>query len=419
MRTIITYLIFSFVLLFNGIKAKSQTANEGIIAIMPGEAFSTVSDFENKGSGDLINDGELFLYKNFNNDGLTTFTKGESSGITHFVGNTGYQNITGSIPIEWYNVEFKNTQTQTAFYLSNEATVHNQVSFNNGIIDTDTYNGKFVFNENAHHVNTSDLSFVRGKVVKKGVLNFEFPTGHSNFYRPSFHGNSNTHHHFISSYFKENSDTLYSHSQKEEDILTINENEFWVVEKETGDENIVLSLSIDSDTTPALFFENNPDLKMVIVRWDKVAKKWINEGGEVSDPELSNDKTTLITTQVKGYGIFTMALITKLNDIPDAEDLIIYNGISPNGDGINDTFLIKGINQYADNTVEIYNRWGVKVFETHSYNETDNVFRGYSNGRATVNRDSGLPEGTYYYILKYNNGKKSLHKAGYLYLTGR
>ena len=64
----------------------------------------------------------------------------------------------------------------------------------------------------------------------------------------------------------------------------------------------------------------------------------------------------------------------------------MYNSVTPNGDGDNDFFLISGISNYPDNEVQIFNRWGVKVYETKGYNETDNVFKGISEGRITINQ---------------------------------
>jgi gliding motility-associated-like protein len=144
----------------------------------------------------------------------------------------------------------------------------------------------------------------------------------------------------------------------------------------------------------------------------------VSDGGVLSDPITGEAYSNLLTGQVGGYGIFTMAIVKKTN-IP-ASDLVIYNAISPNGDGINDTFNIKGIDQYPDNTIEIYNRWGVKVFEATSYNETDNLFRGYSDGRTTIKKDDKLPTGTYFYTLKYNNNTgQILKREGYLYVNNQ
>ena len=105
--------------------------------------------------------------------------------------------------------------------------------------------------------------------------------------------------------------------------------------------------------------------------------------------------------------------------------IVVHNAFSPNGDGINEKFVIDNINDtncYPDNTVEIYNRWGVLVYSTKGYNNTTNAFDGISDGRSTVSQSSGLPAGTYFYILTYtsfdnNNVIQNNKKVGYLFLT--
>ncbi|SEB07225.1 gliding motility-associated C-terminal domain-containing protein, partial [Flavobacterium gillisiae] len=105
--------------------------------------------------------------------------------------------------------------------------------------------------------------------------------------------------------------------------------------------------------------------------------------------------------------------------------VLVHNAFSPNGDGINEIFTIDSIDDticYPENTVEIYNRWGVLVFETKGYNNSSNAFNGTSRGRTTISQSSGLPTGTYFYILNYTsvdgNGKIQTNtKDGYLYLT--
>ncbi|MGO4868989.1 DUF7507 domain-containing protein, partial [Flavobacterium sp. W21_SRS_FM7] len=103
----------------------------------------------------------------------------------------------------------------------------------------------------------------------------------------------------------------------------------------------------------------------------------------------------------------------------------VHNAFSPNGDGINEEFVIDNINDvtcYPDNTVEIYNRWGVLVYEAKNYDNTNKVFKGFSEGRTTIKQSVGLPVGTYFYILNYISvdGTGNLvtnKKDGYLYLT--
>jgi gliding motility-associated-like protein len=105
--------------------------------------------------------------------------------------------------------------------------------------------------------------------------------------------------------------------------------------------------------------------------------------------------------------------------------ILVHNAFSPNGDNINEKFVIDNIDNitcYPDNTVQIYNRWGVLVYETRNYNNTTNAFDGVSQGRTTIDQAAGLPTGTYFYVLSYtsvdtNGAAHSNSKSGYLFLS--
>ncbi|WP_394757938.1 gliding motility-associated C-terminal domain-containing protein [Flavobacterium sp.] len=100
------------------------------------------------------------------------------------------------------------------------------------------------------------------------------------------------------------------------------------------------------------------------------------------------------------------------------QDLDIYTHMTPNGDGDNDVFFIDGINKYPNNTVEIYNRWGVLVYEVSGYNNNDRSFKGISEGRVTLNQILQLPVGTYFYIVKYTKDSgETKDRSGYLYIN--
>ena len=84
-------------------------------------------------------------------------------------------------------------------------------------------------------------------------------------------------------------------------------------------------------------------------------------------------------------------------------------------------FFIENIDQitcFPKNSVEIYNRWGVLVFKTNQYDNVNRVFRGISEGRATLNESNQLPTGTYYYIIKYTDeNRNEKEEVGYVYLV--
>ncbi|XPI94859.1 gliding motility-associated C-terminal domain-containing protein [Flavobacterium faecale] len=117
--------------------------------------------------------------------------------------------------------------------------------------------------------------------------------------------------------------------------------------------------------------------------------------------------------------------IVEANIVAGCGNIIVHNAFSPNGDGKNEEFIIENIEDilcYPTNTLEIYNRWGILVYETQGYDNVTRVFKGVSEGRTTVGQSSGLPAGTYYYILNYTsidglNNANNNTKDGYLYLA--
>ena len=91
--------------------------------------------------------------------------------------------------------------------------------------------------------------------------------------------------------------------------------------------------------------------------------------------------------------------------------IIVYNGFTPNGDGINDNWVIENIENFPINSVSIFNRWGNKVWSTDNYNNNTNFWDGkHSNG-------STLTSGTYFYVIDIDNGKAI--KKGWVELTGK
>ncbi|WP_432410206.1 DUF7507 domain-containing protein [Rasiella sp. SM2506] len=97
----------------------------------------------------------------------------------------------------------------------------------------------------------------------------------------------------------------------------------------------------------------------------------------------------------------------------------IFNGVTPNNDGINDFFTIIGIENFPNNNLKIFNRWGVKVYDVDGYGQGEKVFSGVSDGRATISKDEQLPTGTYFYILIRVDpvSGELLEDTGYLYLN--
>lgn len=402
-----------FLMILVTLNSFAQTANEGVLYISPDTKFSTEADFNNKPSGGFYNDGEAFIYADFNNAGEVDFY--QETGLTRFVGSD-VQEISGAASSSFYNVFFNNSSTAAPFHLYGGINVYGEADFTKGIVDVDNYNGSFLFEASGLHRNTSDISHVDGFVEKYGDSDFIFPIGDKGYYRFAGVSELPSSNIYSAKYHLENSDPLYSHNARQDIISLIDDKEFWTVEPVTQEEGTLLTLSWREETTPQEIIQAPEQGNIHIVRWDTERSMWIDEGGVVD----VNNKT--VTTAVEKYGVFTLARVKSEHILPC--DIVVYNAVTPNGDGINDYFKIDNSNSdCAENIhVEIFNRWGVKVFETNNYGLNNNYFNGYSNGRLTIDQDQKLPTGTYYYILNYQydmgSGLQYYKKAGYLYLNG-
>ena len=100
-----------------------------------------------------------------------------------------------------------------------------------------------------------------------------------------------------------------------------------------------------------------------------------------------------------------------------AECLTVFREFSPNGDDTNDYLHISCLEreEYQNNSLEIFNRWGNTVYKAKGYNNGDVRFEGISNGRATINIPKQLPVGTYFYVLDLGDGSDL--RKGWLYIN--
>jgi len=105
--------------------------------------------------------------------------------------------------------------------------------------------------------------------------------------------------------------------------------------------------------------------------------------------------------------------VTKPADSPTLanDGIVVHQGVSPNGDGINDFLKIDGIASYPDNRLLIVDRNGATVYQVKGYDNQTAAFDGHSN----INGKMQLP-GTYFYSLDYTVNGQSKHTTGYIIL---
>lgn len=111
-----------------------------------------------------------------------------------------------------------------------------------------------------------------------------------------------------------------------------------------------------------------------------------SNNGFIWDPDSDGDPTNNDT-----------ATVINFNPI----DLFIPDGFSPDGDGKNDVFFIKGLNGRPVK-LTVFNRWGNKIYENGEY---DNAWNAYPNVSNTLGNNKA-PQGTYYYIIEFLDGDK-------------
>jgi gliding motility-associated-like protein len=84
--------------------------------------------------------------------------------------------------------------------------------------------------------------------------------------------------------------------------------------------------------------------------------------------------------------------------------------ITPDGDGFNDFLKIANIENYPNNNVTIFDRWGSVIFAASGYDNGETVWRGQNKNSSIV------PSGTYFYFVEVTYGRQKLKWEGFIEL---
>ncbi|MBT7995505.1 MAG: T9SS type B sorting domain-containing protein, partial [Bacteroidetes bacterium] len=154
-----------------------------------------------------------------------------------------------------------------------------------------------------------------------------------------------------------------------------------------------------------------PDLKVIpmdttislgeeveLQAWGAILYNW-TPSELLDNPELANpiaypiENTVFMVTGENQFGCRKTINVKVF--VNEDYSLDVKNLFSPNGDGVND-YWNTGLSLYNDNEVVVYNRWGVEVFRQQNYADNwDAMYKG-----------EPLPEGAYYYMIKFENSDK-------------
>jgi gliding motility-associated-like protein len=151
-------------------------------------------------------------------------------------------------------------------------------------------------------------------------------------------------------------------------------------------------LAVEVETTPANEGCNGTATAMVSGGTAPYTYVW-NAGlsNEATQTNLCAGEYNVIVRDANGCSNDEAPALLSIKDrtFPCIESSVV---ITPDGDGLNEVFMINCIEELSNNTVQIYNRWGQLVYERDDY---DNTWNG-----VTTNGDE-LPDGPYYYIIEW------------------
>ncbi len=158
-----------------------------------------------------------------------------------------------------------------------------------------------------------------------------------------------------------------------------------------------LTMGPDLTIAPGASTTLNPSVTGNIVTY-----QWKPSTG-LSDPAIKNpvaspSVTTVYTLDIIDDNKCETSGNIKVTVSGGTSKISVPNAFSPNGDGINDTWIITNLSAYPGATVDVYNRYGQLVF--HSENASK-AWDGTYNGKP-------LPMATYYYIIDTKNNEKKL-----------
>ena len=200
---------------------------------------------------------------------------------------------------------------------------------------------------------------------------------------------------------------------------------FWAVADACNNESVFTQAvemrsagETGNESTRMCVTDEPVDLTVFVTNTDQLGGSWESENlelldGSVFDPETAGAGTYEFTYSYTENNCSWRTVIEVVVDrrcistscIESRDDVTITKLLTPNGDGYNDFFevtyemvLERGMECTISIDVEVFNRWGKKVFERENYeNDWNGASPSGSVGASTI-----LPSGTYYYVVTLN-----------------
>lgn len=335
----------------------------------------------------------------------------ENSGLVGFYSFDKALTLSGQSNPIFYDFE---VAVDNQFYVDNTIGVIHNANFISGDIVTSRTASEVNINflNDSFYTGDSPNTKVDGYAAMSNKEEFTFPIGQNERLRPLTIQSIASNEYSKSAYFFEDPSnpstfsTSFDTQQTESTLLSVSENEFWNLKSSIGSK---VTLTWDEQSNVRVLGEFVTDLK--VVGWNILRKEWVNLGSTRIEGDFSNGSITSTEFVPNDYEVLT---IGGNNDILETLGNITLDNyyMTPNGDGINDYLVIEGIENSPNNSLQIFNRYGIMVYSKENYS---NEFDGLSNVNAVISKNTGLSSGIYFYIITLSDLNRK--HQGYLYLT--
>ncbi|MFT5735965.1 MAG: gliding motility-associated-like protein [Maribacter sp.] len=276
----------------------------------------------------------------------------------------------------------------------------------------------FTFLDNpSFYLGEGDGNKIDGYAAITNKQHFIFPIGDDTYLRPLSLSSESTNLFAKCAYFFEDPNTPVSISgnfdtnNKARDVELVSTSEFWRLES-----TVVSTVNVSWNARSSMERLTEDSTTIVLLGWSKLGNRWENLGATSVLGNLEQGFITSNSFLPSDYEMITLGS-SKIPFEPLEREVVSLENyfVSPNGDGINDTFIVPELADSPNNIVAIYDRYGIKVFEKSNYT---NDFSGTANtGDAIINRNQGLPPGIYFYTIFMID--LNLDYQGFLYLTDK
>lgn len=362
-----------------GFTASAQVVNHGaIISIKPNTTLSIKTDFTNDGT--VVNNGNLVIAGRWQNN--EAYDAG-SGGITF---NSDVEQIINHNDQSFSRLTISGGGRK--LFLAN-ITIENELIFEDGIL-TSQNDAHIVFTPGSKIIGGSDHAHINGPAYHQGTGDLLYPVGNGSVYLPlTLNGIAANTQIGVQVQNIPAGTSLLTRAP----LVNIVSESVWSFDVVKG------NLESSTVTLPLYNLPSGVKNETVVVA----------QGESVTDPFSSLGQSAFLgspqngfVTSIKGP---TESFVTLATSSGEGQ-VTVYNGVSPDGDGLNDYWHIENIDKLPDarpNKVTIFNRWGDVLWSAKDYDNVTNVFTG-----------GDLPAGTYFYKIEFESGRKSI--TGFLSL---